>query len=70
MYEGYETGRTKKYDMDRWEEYLEKLGETIAWLAADEEGFDNAGMDAAVEFMHAYWNTIDRDTLVFEVHML
>ena len=32
MWEGYETGRTAQYDMEKWELYLEKLGDVIVWL--------------------------------------
>jgi hypothetical protein len=70
MWEGYETGRTKDYDMDHYEDYLVKLRGVIDWLVADEEDFTQSEMEAAVKFMHDYWHTIDRDTLVFEVHML
>lgn len=70
MWEGYETSRTKDYDMERYEEYLGRLGEVINWLTADEEDFTQSEMGAVVKFMHSYWHTIDRDTLVFEIHML
>jgi hypothetical protein len=70
MYEGYETSRTKDYDMEGREKYLGELGNLLTWLTSDEESFTPDEMEAAVEFMHAYWRTIDRDTLAMEVHML
>jgi len=70
MWEGYETGRTAHYDMDRWERYLARLGEAITWLTADVDEYTGEKMESVVDFMHEYWRTIDRDTLILEVRML
>jgi hypothetical protein len=70
MWEGYETGRTKEYDMDYWEQYVAELGHVIDWLVEDDDRYTDGEIGLAMDFMHQYWNTIDRDTLAIEVGML